>query len=150
MKNSGTWNTMKFTLNKYNRAKIIKDLVSYIHSIELKNPMNIEIKPRFKKRSNDQNSTYWVWMNIICKEFDGVVSPTEYDLQCKHNTFMENFLDPIGKSKSGRKIYSTKGLSTQQFSDYMENIRMMVMKYDLTLFYPSDPLYDELLREYNL
>jgi len=141
---------MKLTINKYNRKKIIDDLVSYLMQIELKNPFDIEVKPKFKKRSNDQNSTYWVWMNIICKEFDGIDKPTQYDLRCKHETFMENFLDPIGQSKSGRKIYSTKGLSTQQFSDYMENIRMLVMKFNLTLFYPSDPLYDELLKQYNL
>ena len=141
---------MKFTINKYNRTKIIKDLTSYLHSLELKNHFDIEVSPKHKKRSNNQNSTYWSWITIICKQFDGITKPTQYDMECKHNTFMEKFLEPIGESKSGRKIYSTKGLSTQQFSDYMENIRMLLIEYGLTLFYPSDQMYDELLKEYNL
>ena len=144
---------MKFTLNKYNRSKIIKDLVSYIHSLELKKPMNIEIIPEFKNRSKGQNAFYWVWIKILCIESyqKKACEVTKRDTILMHEDLKMHLLQPI-KSPGGNDIYSTKFLSTIEFDKYCEEVRMAAIEVKgVSLFYPSDRQdYDEMLSYYEL
>jgi hypothetical protein len=90
-------------------------------------------------------------MKIICIEQDGESDPTKLDIEIKHENFKEMFLKPK-ISKSGRKFYTTTDLTTLEFSDYMEKIKMACIDYiGLSLFYPSDgKIFDEMLANYNL
>jgi len=143
---------MKTIIKQFNKKKQIAIINEYLISLDYKKPIEVDIKPLHKKRSTDQNSVYWTWLKIICIEQDGDKNPTKLDIEIKHETFKELLLDPIGESKTGRKIYSTKHLKTIEFNEYMEKIRMTVVDFlGLSLFYPSDgELYDQMLSEFGL
>ena len=154
MKNLEMWIIMKITIKAFNKVKQIKEIVQYLNSIDYKKPMIVEIKQERKTRSVKQNNFYWVWVKILCmaileKKKDEITNTEERLL---HEDLKRAFLKPIGKSKKGYPVYSTKTLSTIEFDRFTEEIRMAAIEhYGLSLFYPSDAeLYDQLLTEFGM
>jgi hypothetical protein len=91
-------------------------------------------------RSNSQNGLYRKWLTFIKWK-------TGIDEDALHEEFKEKFLPwVVKKSLEGDRGFrlSTKGLTTTEFSDYMERIRQfMIDKFEIVLPYPDDREWDE-------
>ena len=111
-------------------------LLSKISKLDLEKPHEVAIKPYVKKRSLDQNALYWKWLTIIHEE-------TGQDKDDLHEIMMRKFLEPryVGiphEQKDAYRIYSTKRLTTAQFSEYMEKINAWASDFGIALPHPED------------
>lgn len=93
----------------------------------------VEIKPYKSKRSRDQNSMYWAWMNIIGRE----IGQHKDDM---HRTFSIRLLEPELFVVDGRQYVgakSTTKLSVAEFSEYLQKIEAVAMEMGIRLPTPD-------------
>jgi hypothetical protein len=111
----------------------------------IKNGYSIDEKYITKKRSNDQNSLYWLWIACICDE----IGENSNDL---HEILCEKFL-PIkekvilGVTKVERT--STKKLDTLQFKHYLDKIQVFALsELGINLPNPEDRYFEQFKEKY--
>lgn len=124
--------TGKGELNVENKPKFLQYLLSLSRSGK---PAKIEIiiKRYRKKRTNRQNSLYWLWLNFIAEE-------TGSDPDELHVYFKSKYL--LDRSGKIPVVKSTTRLTTVEFSEYMDKITREVANVGITLPNPED-LYME-------
>ena len=94
--------------------------------------VELQISKKIKHRTDTQNRYYWALLNIISDD-------TGADVDSLHDTFKAKFLvDRTGKFPV---VMSTTKLSTLDFGDYIEKIRMFVADFGISL--PSSDEYYE-------
>ena len=88
----------------------------------------VEISKQYKIRSLQENKYYfWVVLKILSDEL-------WYEVDEVHELMKERFLTKIEKLKSDKRVKlkrtkSTSELTTQEFEEYLENIRVFASKY---------------------
>jgi len=89
--------------------------------------VQIEVKKDRKYRTLPQNALYWVWLEIIGDDLG-------YDKEEVHATFKSMFL--TDRSQKIPLVRSTTKLDTQQFTAYLEKLRMFCLN-DLNINLPD-------------
>lgn len=81
----------------------------------------ISINPVKKRRTNSQNALYWMWVDRIAKSCGDSVGYTKDEMA---TIFKQKFLAPDEVNYDGEvyAVYSTKGLSKKEMSEYMDHI----------------------------
>ncbi len=104
-------------------APAVRDnVVSFIRGLSDKRKWSVTVKRYVKKRTLSQNALMWVWVEQAAKvagDADGCSK------EMMHKRFKRKFLTPIEVFEEDGEIlaiYSTKGLSTREMSEYMEKI----------------------------
>jgi hypothetical protein len=131
--------------HKIYNEKQLSIFVENLQKIPLKQGLTIEYKYITKKRSNDQNALYWMWIACICDE----IGENSNDL---HETLCEKFL-PIkeklifGITKIERT--STKKLDTIQFKNYLDKIQIFASsELGIILPNPEDRYFEQFKERY--
>ena len=114
-----------------------QNCIEAINKLAAEPVMCVEIKPYVKKRSIDQNSLYFMWVDIFADCFG-------YTKAEMHDVFRVKFL-PIKKRMVKdvelTELTSTTELNTKEFSEYMKNIELVSVEMGITLVYPEDLIY---------
>lgn len=98
----------------FSNKKVIRDFLSSIN----KKDVWVRIERMTGKRSDNQNSFYWMYLTVIANE----TGHTENDL---HELFKRIFLPPEYKKILGREIKmpaTTTKLDKNEFSEYLDRI----------------------------
>ena len=88
----------------------------------------VEISKQYKIRSLQENKYYfWIILKMLSDEL-------WYEVDEVHELMKERFLTKIEKLKSEKRVKlkrtkSTSELTTKDFEDYLENIRVFASKY---------------------
>ena len=140
MKKKYRFNTQNIL--KHELRKILND---FTDEIILGKEFIITVAKLVYKRTLKQNSLYWIWI-----EFLRLDSGNEKD--DIHNDLKERFLEPQITTVFGRKKvrYTTTGLTTKQFNEYLEKIRLFVLDFtdnEIDLPYPDDKENFALIQE---
>ena len=80
--------------------------------------VEIRIRERKNKRTNEQNSLYWKWIQIISKS-------TGYSIEEMHELIKYKFLKRTTIKKNGVeevKLKSTTTLTVKEFTEFMNEI----------------------------
>jgi len=112
---------------------------------QLERPHVITAKVFRKKRSISQNNVYWMWLSCIEEE-------TGTDKNDLHIAFRQRFLGFVMVSVLGDNVMTPKSttiLTTGEFTNYLEKIRLLMLDYDITLPAPNDPGWDEMTVRYS-
>ena len=88
----------------------------------------LEIKKIRAKRTTNQNALYWIWLQEISND-------TGYETEELHNTFRAMFL--TDRSKKLPLVRSTTVLSTLEFMQYMEKIKLEAISLGINLSEPK-------------
>jgi len=132
---------MNFKINKPEDREAV---IQYINRLPDK-AYDVKIVNRKKKRTLNQNSLYWLWINCISDE-------TGNDPKELHEYFSDKYLpketiEIFGIAKS-RPISTTK-LNTVQFTNYMENIEVFASsELGIVLPQPEDLYFTDFLEKY--
>jgi hypothetical protein len=118
-----------------------KAITDAIKSFEGKNII-ISIEKRKKKRSNNQNSFYWLVIDMMREGFNNTLGEN-VGVQEVHEFLKNRFLfkeivnENIGEVVKMPK--STTELSTIEFEEYLDNIRSFGLEFlGITIPYPND------------
>ena len=112
----------KLLLN--NRKKFDSFLLS------LKNcQIEIRIRKYRKKRSLNQNSLYWMWLQIISENLG-------YDVEELHDSLKAMFL--IDRSKKIPLVRSTTVLTTIEFGQYLDKVERQAGELGISLPHPEE------------
>lgn len=114
--------------------------------LRLKNgTYTVKIERVKKRRTTDQNSLYWMWLQCIADE----TGNTTDDL---HEWFKRKLLVPRVVEIGGEKMEiapSTTTLDTAQMTEYMNNVQAWAAsELGITLPNPDDRYYEEFSNEY--
>jgi hypothetical protein len=92
-------------------------LIQALSLLNLERDWDVTIARHKTGRSLSQNSLYWKWLKIVGDELG-------YAAQEVHETLMPRFLAPKLVTIGGfeREVYSTRGLDTAAFSEYLDHI----------------------------
>lgn len=100
-------------------------LIAFIGAVKLDRPLEVTIREHRKRRSLPQNALNWMWLNEVARI---VSEETGNDADDLHTFFKRKFLTPrivqIGKETVAK--YSTKKLTTAEFSAYLDRIYAFV------------------------
>lgn len=123
---------------------IIKDAIrrdnclSYIRSINFEvKPIQVDIKPYRKNRSQAQNRTMWSWLHVLSEH-------TGYDAEELHELFKARFLGVEARDVMWQQVFITKSttkLTTQQFAEYLNKIEAVAAEMGVRLPIPDDYAY---------
>ena len=111
MKAFGTIKNGKLILNNERR---FNDNLNIFEGEEIE----IKIKVRTNNRSNEQNSLYWKWINIMSEE-------TGYTIEEKHELVKNKFFKRTSINNNGVeevKLKSTTTLSVKEFTKLMDDV----------------------------
>ena len=99
-----------------------------------------------KPRTNDQNRLMWLWFNCIAKSWSDATDRA-FTSQDVHDAYCLMLL-PIETPK-GKVAGSTKGLTTEQMSDFLNKIQAdAASEYGITLPSPEDVYFDIWAKQY--
>ena len=106
--------------------------VRWINLFSLGKPVLITLESYRKKHSRSQRGLYRIWLGEIASE-TGEMDPDEL-----HEIFKRKFLTPEEMEIFGEKqlVYTTKNLSTIDYSEYMTRIEVLVADYGIMLSQP--------------
>lgn len=123
-----------------------RDVLKHIESIEPGKGRKqcVEIKAFTNNRSNAQNRTYWMWLNVIANYVG--IHPEDLHEQLKARLLgleevrvARYFLGKdYGEPKIMVKPKSTKALDVNQFSEYMLAIEQLAKEMGIDLPIPDD------------
>lgn len=106
---------MLFHLNNEEQRKKVIEVIQYL---DVRDDWAISINPFTHKRSNNQNSIYWVWIRILSNHFG-------YSDMDFHEILKAEFIGVTEITFRGRQQFipkSSKELSKLEFADYMQKI----------------------------
>ena len=101
-----------------------------------------------KPRTNDQNRLMWLWFGCIAKSWSeacgmAITSQDVHDAYCL-------MLLPIETPK-GRIAGSTRGLTTEQMSEFLNNVQAdAASEYGIILPNPQDVYFEVWARQYEI
>ncbi len=98
----------------------------------LSGKVEIVVKPWRKTRSGQQNKYLWGVVYKIIAEYTGE------DIMDIHNNFKYKLLKSTGKSGKLHSCKSTTKLSTADFTDYIEKIKVWASGFGLNIPSPDD------------
>ena len=98
-----------------------KQVLGVLATVSLDKPLQVEWQTYRKRRSLNQNSLMWKWINELA---DKVSDDTGHTPQEIHEYFKAEFLSPKIVEIAGRpvEIRTTTSLTTAEMHDYMERI----------------------------
>ena len=108
--------------------------IEYIKQQNINKPLQVDIKPYKKNRSNSQNNTMWMWYEDLADHFG--YTPEEL-----HEELKVKFLGVEEKTIGGeliRQPKSTTGLSTKEMADFLNKIEILARNQGVALEYPDD------------
>lgn len=99
--------------------------MSFLAALDLSKPWEVTIKPYRKRRTLNQNSLMWAWLNEVAGH---VEDHTGQDADDIHEFFKQKFLHPKVIEIGGETVlkYTTTELSTAEMKDYMDRIYAFV------------------------
>ena len=103
---------------RVNNGKLISTLNEKSLNIFEGEEVEIRIRVRSNNRSNEQNSLYWKWIEILSND----LGYTKTEL---HELIKYKFLKRESKNKDGEStvvIKSTSTLTIKEFNDFMNDI----------------------------
>lgn len=118
------------------RGPVQRDFaIDVLGKLDLSKVWEVEIKRHQRKRSINQNSLYWSWLNIIGND-------TGHDADELHDFFKARFLPVIEDEVAGEAFIrrpSTRKLTTLEMSEYMDKINSFaVSQLGIILPQPDD------------
>jgi len=122
----GKIKNQKLTINN------LKNFNRFISSLKNGCVVEIVVKKWRKKRSLNQNSLYWVWLQIISEDLG-------YTTEELHDSFRSMFL--TDRSKKIPLIRSTTALNTLEFIQYLKKIEKEAN--ELGIILPANPNHYE-------
>jgi len=128
----------KITLIRTNND--LAEFQNVLSSLDLTKPKLITIEEPISTRTLKQNKLMWLWYSKMRKHISDV-SGSLYKTDAIHEEMKELFLDPIVHELKNKVIrrYSTKKLSTKEFTTYLENLDMYCAdRLHLILPHPDD------------
>jgi hypothetical protein len=111
-----------------------QNCIDFIKSLDLKNPIEVLINVAKRKRTNNQNSTLWLWYNKIAEH-------TGYNEEELHEIFKAEFIGydvfyfnglPCIKPKSTTKL-TVKGMTA-----FLARVDFIAQWLGVQLPYPDD------------
>lgn len=133
---------MKFKIVSKEDREAVKE---YIDNLPKNKPFNVEILRSSVRRSLDQNKLYWLWLNFLAKEIG--YTPEEL-----HSVFALKFLGATHRviyDETIVNIPSTKSLSKDEFSSYLQDIHAFVLiEMDIQLPFPQDRYFEQFYEQY--
>jgi hypothetical protein len=118
--------------------------IAFIRRLDLKKIYSIEITERRIRRTISQNGLYWLWLQCIAHE-------TGNDKDDLHEYFKQKYLVRERKYIINQlvEVISTKGLSTVQFKELLDNVQMFAStELAITLPDPEDKRWEEFFDYY--
>lgn len=105
-----------------------------IGALDLAKPWKVTIERETNRRSLSQNRLMWFWVASVVKH---VMAHTGHDSEEIHEFFKQKFLQPrmVEVGNDVRAYYSTRNLTTQEMSLYMDSIYAFCTT-ELGLFLP--------------
>jgi len=98
-----------------------KQVLGVLAAVSLEKPVQVEWQTWRKKRSLNQNSLMWKWINDLAAKVSDETGHTPQEI---HEYFKAQFLTPRIVEIAGEtiEIRTTTTLSTAEMHDYMERI----------------------------
>jgi len=118
-------------------------LIELINRLDISKPYTWEVKRKVARRSISQNSLYWMYLQCISQD-------TGNDVNALHEAFKQMYLIPVVVTIGSKDIrtYSTKGLTTILFNEYLEKITAEAGSMGIILPNPDDLIFDSFVEEY--
>ena len=91
----------------------------------------VEFRPYKSKRSNPANSYYWGVVLPVCCDFFGYTSTEMHEIFAKHFLPEREYEDMLGNTHVVAR--STAKLNTQEFADYIEQIRILAAEHGVVI-----------------
>ena len=115
---------------------IKKNCIEHIQSLD--GVWDVEIKKHVKSRTRAQNRLLWLWLGIISND-------TGESPESLHEIFKLRFLGTEKIQSMGYSIEipkSTTKLTTQEFTEYLDKIDVLMRSIDIHLPHPQDLYYE--------
>lgn len=133
---------MKFKVTKPQDKRAV---MAYLDRLPEGKTYNVTIVRHRERRTVDQNSLLWLWVNCISDE-------TGQDKDDLHEYFKQKFLGFDTKTLWGVQVFksvSTASLDTLQFTQYLERIRAFAAaELGIELPDPQDQYWDQFEQQY--
>jgi len=111
MKHFGTIQQGKLKLNN---KRLFIDSLQHLEGKEIE----IRLRERSANRSKEQNSLYWIWIDILSKEIG--YTKEEMHTLIKYKFLKRNIVDDNGVESE--TIKSTTTLTTKEFTAFMDEV----------------------------
>jgi hypothetical protein len=100
-------------------------LLRFLMRLPLDKPLRVTIEERQRRRSHSQMGLYWMWLNEVAEK---VADFTGHSPEEIHEVLKQKFLSPVPITIGGIEHfhYTTKKLSVQEMSAYLEQVYMFV------------------------
>lgn len=99
--------------------------VRFLSNLPLEKPIKVTVEDHKKKRSLNQNSLYFMWVNEVAEK---VSEYSGHAVDEIHEFFKHKFLTPRIIEINGQTIqlYTTTKLTTAEMSEYLNHIHAFV------------------------
>lgn len=113
--------------------------IAHIRDMELAYPMRVDVKRYYKKRTIDQNSLYWSWLEILANEFGN-------NREEMHDALKMKIMGATTVNLAGEIIHlppNSRHLETKAFSEYMDKVYALALEYGIILPQPNEKAYEK-------
>lgn len=113
--------------------------IAHIRDMELAYPMRVDVKRYYKKRTIDQNSLYWSWLEILANEFGN-------NREEMHDALKMKIMGATTVNLAGEIIHlppNSRHLETKTFSEYMDKVYALALEYGIILPQPNEKAYEK-------
>ena len=113
--------------------------IAHIRDMELAYPMRVDVKRYYKKRTIDQNSLYWSWLEILANEFGN-------NREEMHDALKIKIMGAATANLAGEIIHlppNSRHLETKTFSEYMDKVYALALEYGIILPQPNEKAYEK-------
>lgn len=132
-------------LHRINRESDKDNVMNTIKYLDVSKQWEVIIRPKKSFRSLPQNKLYWLWLSCIADE-------TGNDRNDLHDYFKDAYLPTKEVRINNLKrivLMSTTELKTNQFKQYLENIKYFALSIlNITLPNPDDLHFAEFYEKY--
>lgn len=114
-----------------------ENAIAYIKGIDIGVPVEVNIKPYKKNRTNSQNSVLWMWYKPLGNHLG-------YTSEQLHEVLKIRFLGIDEKTIDGELIRipkSTTKLKTKEMAEFLTKVEILARSLNVTLPYPDDYKY---------
>lgn len=142
MKKLVVFNKARFT----NNAQQVLELVEMWLSTSFNGNYIIEMKRSTERRTNPQNKLMWVWCEAIADGWSEATGRVFTKAEV-HDAYCLMLL-PIDTPK-GRVGGSTRGLTTEEMSAFLDGMYADAASDGITLLRPEDKMYEQWAMQYD-